>query len=481
MFAVIEVPDFPLQALLRLKPALRATAVGVLRGDGRRAVVAHVNTLAAGVRPGTSAAQAMADCPEIQLVPASPDAEREADALLLSASWALSPRVELSAPGRCTVDLQGVDLGRLSKQLAQVRASLAVQELIAKIGVGTTQLVARYAIAVADPVYWVDETPSFLAPLPVSMLDLTDDEARLLSDLGLKTLGSITAFPRAALTARLGIRGDALWSRAAGEWNAPIQPAPFPVRYAASMELEEAVETLDPLLFLLRRFCERLADEVGQFGGGTNRLRLTLTLGNDTAHTRDFELPEPTAKADVLFPVLENHLASLQTDAPIIGVALEVFPARRLAQQEGLFDTGLKDAPMFYATLGRLAAVVGADRVGTPRHGDSHRPDDIKLAAPPAMIPERRAPASPEVHGPVLWRLRPPPAATVELTEARPTFLSSAIVTGNITVLRRPFRANGHWWSPESWTREEWDVQVGAGLYRLLHEPRGWFVDGIYD
>jgi protein ImuB len=481
MFAVIELPDFPLQALLRLRPLLRQEPVGLLLGEGRRAVITHVNALAEGIRPGMTAAQALAECPALQLVSPFLDAEREADAILLTAGWSLSPRVELSAPGRCTIDLAGCNRDTLPSRLNAVLKNLDRQELPARIGIGATPLVARFAAHVARPVQWVEDARGFLAPLPVSLLDLTPDEAGLFADLGLRTLGSITAFPRAALANRLGARGDVLWARAAGEWPAPIQPAPFPVRYVASLELEEAVETLEPLLFVLRRFCDRLAGEVGQFGGGTNRLSLVLTLDDESTHSRDFDLPEPTANPETLFAVLVNHLSALQTDAPIVALELEAFPARRLEQQEGLFDTGLKDAPMFYATLGRLCAVVGRENVGTPRRLDSHRADALSLVAPAATVPERQWPSAPEAHGPLLRRLRPAVPATVELTEAKPSYLASGVVAGGVTVLRRPFRANGEWWSPESWAREEWDVQIGTDLYRLLHLPEGWFVEGIYD
>ena len=481
MFAVMELPDFPLQALLRMRPLLRSEPVGILRGEGRRAVVAHINPHAGAVRPGTSAAQALAECPGLQLLSPSPDAEQEAAALLLTAAWSLSPRVEPTAAGRCTIDLSGANLPRLMTNLEKVRSGLAQNDLLVRIGVGSTALVARYAAHVARPVAVVDDAQEFLAELPVKILDLTPDEERLFFDLGLRTLGSITAFPRAAVAGRLGSRGDEIWSRAAGEWNAPVQAAPFPVRHIASMELEDAVETLEPLLFTLRRFCERLAIEVGQFGGGTNRLTLGLTLANDATYRRDFDLPEPTAQADVLFAVLENHLSALQTEAAIVAVSLEAFPARRLEQQEGLFDTGLKDAPMFYATLGRLAAVVGVEKVGTPHRGNSHRADDVVLSPPQAMISEPRTAAAPEPHGPLLWRLRPPVAATVELTDAQPTFLDSSLAVGAVTILRRPFRANGDWWSAEAWAREEWDVKVENGLYRLLHAPDGWFIEGLYD
>lgn len=481
MFAVIQLPAFPMQALLRLRPELHGEPIALLVGEGRRAVIEHISPLAAGIKPGMTAAQALSDCPALQLIPPSLAAEREAGALLLSAAWSLSPLVEPTAPGSCTVDLTGCSPARLPGQVKAMRAGLAAHGLVAKVGVGANALLARYAAHRAEPELWVRDPQAFLASLPLSLLDLTADEDRLFADLGLRTLGSLTRFPRAALVNRLGARGDALWSQAAGEWDRPLQPAPFPVRHHAEMDFEEPVETLEPLLFTLCRFCERLALEVGQFGGGTARLALVLKLDGDLTHARDFDLPEPTASADILFAVLENHLASLHTDTAVIGFSLEVIPARRLEQQEGLFDTGLKDAPLFFATLGRLAAVVGSGKVGTPRRADTHRPDAFVLTAPACSVPERVAPPAPPPAGPLLRRVRPPVAATVELIAARPSFLFSALVTGEINVVRRPFWSNGDWWRPEAWSREEWDVQIGAGLYRLLHVPEGWFIDGVYD
>ena len=40
----------------------------------------------------------------------------------------------------------------------------------------------------------------------------------------------------------------------------------------------------------------------------------------------------------------------------------------------------------------------------------------------------------------------------------------------------------GGWWDHQRWSREEWDVAVASGeLYRLSHQPEGWFVEGVYD
>ena len=60
MFAVIQLPAFPLQALFRLRPELRGEPIALLVGEGRRAMIEHVSPLATGIEPGMTAAQALA-------------------------------------------------------------------------------------------------------------------------------------------------------------------------------------------------------------------------------------------------------------------------------------------------------------------------------------------------------------------------------------------------------------------------------------
>lgn len=457
--------------------------MAVVAMEGKRARVVAVSAAAAEVTVGLTAPQAMAVCPAIELVERDGAAERETLSVLLACCWSVSPRVQLEETGRATLDLTGVDRATLRGQIAALRARLLAQGVTVAIGIAPNPLVARFAAERAQPERWVDAAglAAFLAPLPVCGLGLSDGEANLCAALGLKTLGDVTALPRAALADRFGARGDALWRQAAGEWDGGIQAAAFPQRFQAELELEEPVETLEPLLFVLRRFTERLATEISCLGHGAQRLALRLTLENDAVYARDFDLPEPSGRAEGLFAVLEHHLAALRTDAPIVALTLEAFPAQRLEQQGGLFDTGLSDATAFFSTLGRLAAVVGNENVGTPRHADTHRPDAIELVPPATAIGPRKPPEAPPPHGPLLRRFRPPAAATVELTEARPTYVASAVATGPATVLRRPFWASGHWADPPGWAREEWDVQIGPGLYRLCHEPDGWRIEGVYD
>jgi protein ImuB len=48
--------------------------------------------------------------------------------------------------------------------------------------------------------------------------------------------------------------------------------------------------------------------------------------------------------------------------------------------------------------------------------------------------------------------------------------------------LAGPWRSSGDWWTPDPWSRDEWDIALSdGGLYRLYCDPAGWFVEGSYD
>ena len=119
------------------------------------------------------------------------------------------------------------------------------------------------------------------------------------------------------------------------------------------MPFEQEIETLEPLLFILRRFLDRLTLELRAAQHVAAEMEFSLRLEDDTHHTRSFRLPEPTADADILFRTLHTHLESLQTAASICALELRLTPTRPLVRQQGLFETGLRDPHGFAETLAR--------------------------------------------------------------------------------------------------------------------------------
>lgn len=339
-----------------------------------------------------------------------------------------------------------------------------------------------------SPILVVTDARDFLAPLPLIAAEPEPEHIEILRMWGITTLGQLTTLTKADVAQRLGPGGLALWERAAGESTRPIQPLPPPRSFAAEMELEHPIESLDPLLFLLRRFVDRLCLDLQGVALAAAELDLCLRLDDDTSHQRSIRLPQPTASPDLLFRTLQSHLETVTTDTAIMAIRLELFPTRPLHRQHGLFDAGLRDPHGFAETLARAAALLGSDQVGTPQLSNTHRPDSATLATPAtseALAPPEAA-ALPALGVP-LRRFRPPLLAHVECSShpRAPTFVRTDQVQGEITAHYGPWRANGEWWqADQTWAREEWDIALGPptrGLYRLSYTPTGWYLDGEYD
>ncbi len=480
-YAVLLVPDFALHALRRAEPALAQKPVALVAGEGRAAVLAEVSPEAAGVEPGVAVTLAMARCPDIVLRRRDAAAEVEAQRLLIAAAFTLSPRVEATAPGCCTVDLRGADEIRTETALRLRVSELGRAGLPARAGVAGTPLVAAYAAHRAETVLVVRDAAAFLAPLPLAMAAPTAAHAEILRAWGLGTLGDLTALPKAEIGQRLGAEGVALWERAAGEATRVLRTIEPPKSFVAEWTYEPPVESLEPLFFKLRRYAERISLELRAAGLVAGSLALTLLLEDDTDHRRDFRLPEPGADVDSWLRVLQTHLETVRTPARVSGVRLKASPCRAPAKQDGLFETGLSDPAAFWENLARVGALVGDDRVGTPVRLDTHRPDAFALVRPAEVVP---APEPEPLHPPrglVLRRFRPAWPVRVTCDGARPVGVTGRL-EGRISAAAGPWRLSGEWWRPEAWETEIWQVELTAGgAYQLARTAAGWSVEGVLD
>ena len=488
-YAVLRAENFALQALRRSDPALAGRPVAIIRGEGRDTVVAEVSAEAPGVEAGMPAVLAIARRPGILLLPRDPAAEVEAQRLLIAAAFTLSPRVEATAAGECTADLQGADPARTGSRAEALAAELSSSGLAATVGFGRTPLLAAYAARLREggeerlsAVRMPGDERAFLSGLPLAAAEPSPAHAELLARWGLRTFGDLTALPKAEIGRRLGAEGAALWERAAGEATRVLRLVEPAGTFAAEWAYEPPVESAEPLLFRLRRYAERLAFELRGGGFVAEKLSLTLLLEDETDYRREFRLPEPSADGDGWLRILFAHLEGVRTASRVAGARLAASPARPLEKQDGLFDTGLRDPHAFWENLARLGAIVGQGRVGTPVPARTHRPDAFEVEKPAEAVPPPDPRPPHPARGPVLRRFRPPWPVQVKLAGGRPRLLGGERLRGAIAACRGPWRQSGQWWRRERWSRETWEVELArGGLYRLFRTAGGWFVEGILD
>ncbi len=443
MFAALHLPRFALQSVLRHEPEGWAQSVALVDPtlSTPRVIELTQPALAAGVEAGMTAPQAIARCPGLHVRHRSIRVEEETEAAVIQTSHGFSPNLEWTGPGWVTLDLRG--LGEFGKDPARDRLlawgerwrlATAALGLTGRIGVGPTPGVARHAAVepATDPVRVVlaAEAERFIASLPVSVLEPTPHVAGQLAQWGIRSVGEFRALGQGELAERLGLEAFALWAAASATATRPLRLARVREDFTEGRELEPAVETLEPLLFLLRRFVDSLEVRLKAAGFAAGSLVLRLKQESGDVLERRLRVPQPTARADVLFRMLHTHLEGVRTQAAIAALHLEAEPPPPSQNPLSHVGAAQRDTPPVHETHARLSALVGADRVGSPLRREGHRPDSFQLVPPDfENAPSLNGRRLPELLRPTpVRRLRPALSAVVETRPDGPPTLSSGQV-----------------------------------------------------
>ena len=513
--ACLYIPDFPLAALLRVQPELRGARVAVADGPGPRAMLLAVSPAAerCGVRVGLGVAQAVAVAADLVVRPVSSEMMRAAQAALCDAATAFSPRVEDAGAGVAYLGLDG--LGSLydsESQLANALARRAVQlGLEAQVGVGGSKIAAVLAARHGGGVTVVPpgEEVSLLAPVSIALLEPSPALSATLQRWGIRCLGDLAALPASAVGTRLGPEGVALVRRARGEDEHPLVPRPPPLCFEESADLEYGIDTLEPLLFVLRGGLDRLTARLAVRGLVCGDLRLSLQLATRGRDERTVAVVAPSNEVKALLALMRLHLEAYPPAAAIEAVRVAAVPEHLRTAQLDLFRPSGPAPARLAVTLARLTAICGADRVGVPVVADSHRPEaysitpfgavqegvegarghgskrEMKTVGPGAPMPSPPCPLGAANPIPLALRaLRPPQAVEVFCARDFPEFVRGTQFAGRVVHAAGPWRVHAEWWNEQATTRDYYDVQLSDGaVYRLYYERvrHAWFVEGVYD
>jgi protein ImuB len=494
MFAAIYIPDFSLLAVLRADPDLRARPVALvdLEMTGTPIIQATSAAAKAGVIAGLTPAQATARCRDLIIKTRSHPAEQSATEILLQTAYAFSPNIESTALGICTMELKRLGLRDESDAQnygAKIIQALAPCYLEANVGIAPTPELALFAARGSER-----DDRSFgvhaLAcshdgcnahSLPVTALHPAPEIAAILSRWGIRTVGQLLKLGKNAVSERLGPGALELFERVSESNVRPLKLVSPPEIFSEQIEFEHEVETAGPLIFVLRRFVEQLAQRLKAIYLVAGEFQLRLGLASGDQYNHRFNVPSPTAGVETLFRMLQTHLETVRTDSPIISLELAAQPAWQETHQFGLFENTLRNPNQFAETLARLTALAGPENVGTPVVEATHRPDVFRMRRPDFDAVQHSQVKTPHA-GLQLRRFRPPLPAHFEFRENRPALVRSEWFRGPVADARGPFLSSGQWWDDHRWAREEWDVEVaGEILIRIFRSGEGCFIEGVYD
>jgi protein ImuB len=514
--ACVLVERFAFAALARAEPELCGSPVVVAVGEGARAEVVACSLEAErlGIAPGFRVAQARVVCSSLTVRTASAVAERAAQEALCDAAYGLSPRVEDAGAGVVFLDLEGLQaLHGSEEEIVRLLVNgAAAVGLEASVGVASTKIAARLAARdgggraiVPRHAEW-----SFLAPLPVQLLEPSEGLRETLSRWGIRTLGELAELPASAVATRLGAEGGALVRRARGEDEAPLLCRTPPLCFAESCELDFGVEAIDPFLFIARPLLERLTARLAQRGLVCGDLRLALRLAGRGRDERTVVVAAPSNEVKALLTLLRLNLEAQPPPAAVEEIRLAAVAEQLRPVQLDLLRPNGPPPARLAATLAKLTALCGDDRVGNPIVADSHDPAAYGLqpcvaaaaASSKFQVPDSKAGFGGAALG--IWNLEfgmmalraIRPARLLEVFEdgGRLDFVrlvapgrddtSAYRCQGRVVSAAGPWRVQGEWWKESAFHRDYYDLQLSDGaVYRVFfdRDHAQWFVDGVYD
>jgi len=505
-FASIHIPNFLIQAVVRSEPA-RNRAIALVDGapPNLNVIAASKAAFQAGIQLGMTKSQA-SQFSAVEIRHRSQAQEKAAHAALLDLGWSMSPRIEDTAVDTVLIDIAGLDslfgsVENISSELAGRAFQLGLSANIAITSRIETALIASHGFA-GITLIPAGEEAQRIGPIPVNMLPTTGETVEILERWGVRTCAELASLPVLALSERLGQEGVRLHELARGVSERSMVLAQRSLFFEEAMELEDSVEELEPLSFILGRLLDQLCARLNARSLAAQSLRVNFQLEpafengiqrlNDSSHTaskksaaktyeKSMNLPVPMRDPKMLLKLLRLHLQSDPPAAPILKVSLIAEPARPRAAQGGLFLPSSPDPEKLELTVARLRHLIGDSNVGSPELLDTHRADEFRMACfvPPGAASntlknkkpirsESQPAALPETHE--TQNKRPPLTAFRVFRPALPAsvamrgdYLARVSFNGlraRVTAISGPWRTSGDWWRENAWHQDEWDLEL---------------------
>lgn len=520
----IWVPDWPLVAA-GVDPATPA-AVFV----ANRVVACTAAARAAGVRRHMRRREAQSRAPSLLVLDHEPDRDARTFEPVVQAVEALTPRIEVTRPGRCAFPTRGPSRYFGGDDALAARALEVVAEVLdapVAVGVADGPFAAGHAARTgrlradrsggAEVPAWVvapGRSAEYLAPLSLGALD-RPELADVLARLGLHTLGDLAALPAADVLGRFGSEGIEAHRLACGLDPRPPATEPPPPDLVVSAELDPPAEQVAPIAFVARGMADELHARLDARGSVCTRIVISAETEHGERSERVWRHEgalSAGAIADRVRWQMDGWLHANVRQRPSAGIVqLWLQPDEVIAadgRQLGFWgaDTGAADRAV--RAIARVQGLLGTDAVLVPEYAGGRDPGEQLRLVPAAAVDlaaERPAARPDWVAAPWPGRLPNPSPATlhpdavpVDVVDARgravvvdgrcqPTAEPAALRGGGrprrIVSWAGPWPVDERWWDPDRCSRRvRFQVVTDDGAAHLVVLEGGrWTIAATYD
>ncbi|MBL8854700.1 MAG: DNA polymerase Y family protein [Planctomycetaceae bacterium] len=389
----LQLPNWPIQRLLREQPELRHQPVvlyGKLGRQPRCVWACNELALAQGVRLGMPMVEAKRRFDGFQQA-IDQAADLAALEQLAVQCQRFSPYcgVRPANPHRWGLDTLLLDIAKTAKffggetsLLQQVRDYFQQQGFYVR-GVAAGNWATAWGLAVhvayaaldqdqvaGDEHSWtIALTPttekSLIAALPVAALRVAEDTCQKLRELGIETIAQVQQLPAASLPARFGPELNVRLSEIAGQTSEKIEVCAAATTYHQWRNLEFPTVDLEVLQHHVRNLLEELLPPIAAKQSGVMSLLCQWFSAEAPPLETSLRLVQPVQSIDYLMQLLQLQWERVQLPGEINAVHV-LIPAIAVdkPKQQWLFedseDTCLRNRS---SLLDRLSSRLGADRV----------------------------------------------------------------------------------------------------------------------
>ncbi len=345
-YASVEQSDNP---ELRGKP--------VIVGGSMRGVVCAASYEARryGVHSAMPVFQARKLCPQGVFLPVRMSRYKEASCRVMEILRGVSPLVEQVSIDEAFVDVTGTERLHGPSQTLALRIKTAVREatsLTCSIGMAPNKFLAKIASDFKKPdgltILEEEQVKDFLRHLPIGKIPgvgkKTGEELR---KLGIVFTSDILKFPAPFWDSKLGKWGAALYARAQGIDNSPVEPHSDPKSLSAEQTLSSDTNSIVELEKVLLSQAVEVGRELRKHGFKAKTVTLKIKLSDFQLITRSRTLAEPFDTTEVLFNTGNKLLADLKPARKVrlvgIGVSNFAFGPSQLSFNSSIEETGRQE------------------------------------------------------------------------------------------------------------------------------------------
>ena len=390
MVVCVYVPRFELRVAADGSQDLLGRAVAIAPSGGGTMPIGEVSpsAQAQGVRAGMSLGEALARCPQLELIPGDPIKVAQAWDQAARSLEGIGAQLELPRPGLAYFDGDGLQ-GLHGGERGVIAAAGEALRRPPRIGVAPTRFCSlagalearsRRARVIGDR-----EARRYLAARPVSVLRYRPETEPLVPALerfGIETLGALVKLGAGAVADRFGAPGSLARQLALGH-DTPLRIRRVEDRLEESMPLMEANSGL-----LLERtlgvLVDRLLARPERRGRTLRALVLSARLVERGTWREHVVLREAMADAKRILLALSAPLALLPAPAVALGLAVAEFGPASSDQ------TTLLDSERTARDARRLQAVSQVQALAGP-----HALFRVLVVEPDSPTPEHRTITTP--------------------------------------------------------------------------------------